>query len=233
MKRSLLITAILFVTFVGCERHNAAELTPVKSAPSPAESPVEKPKGDQEVTKPKDAWDKSIAISSIAMATFALASIYVAVRAERVFNRVVETLSQMQIRADAAGMVRTMATCIEQYQNLENKLQANKLQPGAITSTRYFELLWNLHFAEFHFFKRGFLPREIYSLWVLVRNKEYHANKNQPLLGLTEEEGWTHAKKYLVDKEFTTFVDRWLTNSDLRNPEIMNLLATVNVVSQT
>ncbi len=48
-----------------------------------------------------------------------------------------------------------MITCMEQFQDLENKVNANKLHPDTISADRYFELLWNLHFAEFQFFKRA------------------------------------------------------------------------------
>jgi hypothetical protein len=221
MKRFVLITAILFVACVGCERHNAGELAAAEPVPSPSVP--------QEDTRPKDAWDKSIAVGTIAMAIFALASIYVAIRTEHVFSRIVKALSQIQTRADDAGAVRTMATCIEQYQELENKLQVNKLRPGTITGDRYFELLWNLHFAEFHFFKRGFLPPEVYSLWLWVRHQDYHNDKIKSALGKTEVEGWTHAKMYLRDDDFAKFVESWLTKPDLSKSEIMKLLPPTNV----
>lgn len=223
MKRFLLVTAVLFITFAGCERHSAQELPPAKPVPS-------RSSGSEEA-KEKAAWDKLIAYSTLAMAIFAVASIVVAVRAEGVFKQGLRTLSRMQIRAADAGMVRTMTTCIEQYQELENKLlHAN--EPGAITTDRYFELIWNLHFAEYHFFIRGFLPKEVYSLWILVRIQDYHANRKQSLLGKTEEGGWTHAKQYLIDKEFTDFVDSWITQTALTKPEIMKLLPPVNVARE-
>jgi len=200
MKRLLLIT-VIFLAAIACERHSAAEPppgTPTPSATAPANN-IEK----------KIDWDEWTAKGTIVLA---LVSLVVGVWTALL-------LRQTKRRADEAENVRTMAACIAQYQELENKLQ-DTVKP--MTAKRYFEQLWNLHFAEFHYFKRGFLPEDVYALWVRVRYDDYR--KPDLKLGLTEKEGWELAKGYLRDKAFETFVESWLLKPDITDFEITQLL---------
>jgi hypothetical protein len=93
-----------------------------------------------------------------------------------------------------------------------------------IDAKRYFELLWNLHFAEFQFFKRRFLPEDVYGLWVWVRYKDYHEDKTKSSLRMSEADGWNHAKIYLQDDDFAKFVDSWLNKPDLQKPDVMKIV---------
>jgi len=214
MKRLILIT-IIFLAAAACERHSAAEPSPSESKPS---------SGIHEKQPESLQWEMGTALGTIALVLVTGISIYVASRTEQVFKEIVatlgrnaEVLAQTQARVEDAAVVRTMATCIEQYQEIEDKRHAK-----AIDAERYFELLWNLHFAEFHFFKRGFLPAEVYGLWVWVRHQDYH--KDRLKLEKTEAEGWSHAKEYLRDEDFQSFVESWLKKPNITRLEVTNLI---------
>jgi hypothetical protein len=112
-----------------------------------------------------------------------------------------------------------MITCIEQFQNLENQ---KRVKP--VDAERYFELLWNLHFEEYQFFVRGFLPREVYALWVWVRYRGYHEDKAKSLLGMSEVDGWNHARQYLQDDDFAAFVGNWLDKPKLEKSDVWKIV---------
>jgi hypothetical protein len=175
--------------------------------------------------------DQLIALGTVVLAFFTGISVYVAFRTEKVFKLIVknliqtaEILNHTQAEAHKAKVVQTMATCIEQYQSLENQLNA---RPRTITADRYVEQLWNIHFAQFHYFKLGFLPPEIYGLWVWIRYQNYHTDHLKELIGKSEADGWSHAKKYLRDEAFGNFVENWIRKPDIKQPYIMEIIKTL------
>lgn len=223
MKRITLIAAI-FLSVAAHERNSAAEPPIVEPTPSPvvAEGNTKHKSGGWNLS-----WEAFIALGTLALALVTVASGYIAWRTEGVFKQIVKTLkqnanvlAQTQARSDEAEVVRTMAACIAQYQELEDKRHEKETK---MTADRYFEQLWNLHFAEFHYFKRGFLPPEVYALWICVRHEDYH--KPDLKLGKTEDYGWAHAKAYLRDEDFQVFVESWLNKPEkIERSEIMKLI---------
>jgi len=218
MKRFLLMTVIVFSTFA-CERHSVGEnpQVQVEHTPFPKPSPQD---------GPELKWDATgIMTAALALVTLvaSAASIIFAVRTERVFKGIKTTLAQAQARSEDATSVETMMACMEQYQDLENKVEETEIS----NPNRYFELLWNLHFAEYYFWKRRFLPDELYALWIIARYNDFKADKRKDSPGWTEAAGWTHAKKYLGDAEFTNFVEPWLNASTLSIADVRNLLGKV------
>jgi hypothetical protein len=215
MKRFLLITAIVLATF-GCERHSADELTPELGAPTPRPPTREEQKGSGSELK----WDIT-GIATLGLVGVTLLSVWLALRTERVFTEIKKTLDKARTRSEEAIRVQIMMTCMEQFQDLENKVSDKKVK-----ADRYFEILWNLHFAEYQFFRRGFLPEDVYGLWLLVRNKDYKADKRKDD-GIIEDAGWNHAKEYLGDKQFTNFVESWLKAQQLSMAEVQEILSKV------
>jgi hypothetical protein len=134
---------------------------------------------------------------------------------EDVFKDIVKTLEDTQRRSEATAVVRTMSDCIKQYQDLENNLQNKTLK----RPERYFELLWDLHFAEFQFFIRWFLPDDVYGLWVWVRYQSYDARETK--LGWTEFDGWKYGKAYLQDEKFASFIDGVFGRSGLKKEDVI------------
>ena len=161
MKRFLLITAIVLATF-GCERHSETELTQEQRGRGQPES--------TSASKWELKWDipgiatLALVVATVALVIFTRKMASIAKSTEGVFGEIRDTLDYTRTRSEEAIAVRTMMTCMEQYQDLENKVRGDQMSSNP---HRYFELLWNLHFAEYHFFKRRFLPDDVYGLWGL------------------------------------------------------------------
>ena len=224
MKPSVLLTSILFVAVVGCELRGADEPT----SPPAGTNPSLHEQGKGTSTEPKP-WDRIIALGTAALAigtiiltVFTAKAARVAKSTESVFQAIVKTLEHTRARSEEAAVVQTMSMCMDQYQDLENKVRASS--KDAIEAKRYFELLWNLHFAEFQFFKRRFLPEDVYGLWVWVRRKDYREDRTMSSLGMSEVDGWNHAKIYLQDDDFASFVDSWLDKRDLQKADVMKIV---------
>jgi hypothetical protein len=154
-----------------------------------------------------DTWTAVLAIATVLLA---IVSLVIGCWTAFVLHRT-------QVDARNAKVIETLALCVKEYQSLED-------QRHTLKGDRYFELLWNIHFTEFHYFKLGFLPPEIYTVWLWVRHQDYYDPQRGPLLGKTEADGWIHAKKYLKDDAFERFVESWLLSPAIDKTDIMPLL---------
>jgi len=102
-------------------------------------------------------------------------------------------------------MAEIMLSCVDAYQQLENQLVHSEFKKNEL---RYFELLWNLHFAQYHFHKLKCIPKDVYVNWLWIRHQAYHGAG--PRLSTSQQDGWLHAKKYVGNAEFAEFVESWL-----------------------
>ncbi|MBS0474419.1 MAG: hypothetical protein JSR28_04625 [Proteobacteria bacterium] len=121
----------------------------------------------------------------------------------------------------------TLSRCMDVYSKIEDDLLEKK-----ITGKRYFERLWGLQFGQYHLFKLGLIPQEVYAAWLMARHRAYHARPPGTIVDMTQADGWTHAKAIIDDPEFGRFVDCWLLDASMTKGKLQGkvheLLSRVN-----
>ena len=104
-----------------------------------------------------------------------------------------------------AEKVKVISWCTDQYYQIK-KSRSDKT-PQLVTDAEkkaaditFFEHIWGLHFAQYHFYELDILPPEIYASWLYLRHTLFQKTE-------IEKEGWAEAKNDIADDEFISFVN--------------------------
>jgi hypothetical protein len=111
-----------------------------------------------------------------------------------------------------AEKVKTISWCVDKYLAIKKTRADKKLSdPGEIRAADIvlLEELWNLHFAQYHYYKLGLLDPQVYTSWLLLRYNRYTREDRKEL----ELEGWNQARDDIRDREFLSFMNSFLVLS--------------------
>jgi hypothetical protein len=115
----------------------------------------------------------------------------------------------------------TIAWCMKSYYELQS------VAPGvgvpAISPQAFFQRLWGLQLTQYHFYKRGLLPADLYGLWLWARHREIHGKApERDVGGITFEQGWREiGRTHVADPDFIRFIEIVLARKEDEKPEIM------------
>ena len=89
------------------------------------------------------------------------------------------------------------------YHNVTSK-QKEQADKGEIEPIAYYESYWDLQFAQYQYWRQGFIPDEIYNSWLRFRQRDYAKNVN--LRQMSYSDGWEKVSVGLSNTEFTGFM---------------------------
>lgn len=73
---------------------------------------------------------------------------------------------------------------------------------------------WTVQYEQYYFHELGYIPEDLFRMWMKHRFGEYHKRDVIKFLGVTWEEGWTYARSMLEDKLFIQHMEE-VFNADL------------------
>jgi hypothetical protein len=157
----------------------------------------------------------------VASALAASFSVVVAAFAASRSHRSADAANRNLVLTNQAQSGATLSRCMDVYSKIEDDLLDAK-----ITGQRYFERVWSLQFAQHHLFKLRLIPQEVYAKWLMARHRAYHAAPSKTILGVTQADGWAHAKAIIDDPEFVLFVEPWLFDAGISKEKVQGLAHT-------
>jgi hypothetical protein len=158
----------------------------------------------------------------VTSAVAALFSVIVAAFAANRSHRSAVAANRNLVLTNQAQSGATLSRCMDVYSKIEDDLLENK-----ITGQRYFERVWSLQFAQYHLFKLRLIPQEVYATWLMARHRAFHATPPKTILGVTQADGWEHAKAIVDDPEFGLFVEPWLFDASITKAKVQGLAHTL------
>jgi hypothetical protein len=131
-------------------------------------------------------------------------------RLSQPFFQLLSALILLFTLLNASRMRRTKAldlSCNYQARYHETNWEdIRSVERGEISAETWYEKFWNLQLEQYQYWKMGYIPNDIFSYWMRLRQKEWA--KNASLGAKTYREGWNRAKEYLSDPQFAGFMTR-------------------------